>query len=193
MKRTEEKKETNAESGVNLLRTYFISLLSCFLCCVMFLGTTYAWFSGGVSSVSNRIQAGSLKIQLLHGEWDVAANPNRMVFSTESMAPNETVTEVLTVRNSGSLKLKYTLNLAVVDNNPLAQNFTVTVTKGADSTSGTMINGLLLSEGVLEPGQYEDFSVKLELMETDQRIQGQELQVVLCLAAQQITESGGSG
>lgn len=194
MKRTEEKKEPNAEKGVDLLRTYFVSLLSCFLCCVMFLGTTYAWFSGGVSSVSNRIQAGSLKIQLIHENADVAANPNHQVFSAEVLSPERpTVTEELTVRNNGSMKLKYTLNLAVVDNNPLAENFTVTVKKGDVTTTEQLTNGLLLSEGTLDYEEYETFSVMLGLRTADQSVQGQQLKVVLCLAAQQVTGNGGIG
>ena len=61
------------------------------------------------------------------------------------------------------------------------------------TTTEQLTNGLLLSEGILDYEEYETFSVMLGLDAADQSVQGQQLKVVLCLAAQQVTGNGGIG
>ena len=47
-------------------KSLVLSVLSLLCCFAMLLGTTYAWFTDTVTSAGNTIQAGSLKIDLLH-------------------------------------------------------------------------------------------------------------------------------
>ncbi len=42
------------------------SISSLLLCCLTFLGTTYAWFTDSVTSGVNTIQAGSLQVDLVN-------------------------------------------------------------------------------------------------------------------------------
>ena len=61
-------KRSNTKSAL------FFSIVSMFLCFAMLLGTTLAWFTDSVTSTGNKIQAGTLKVdlQLLNknGSWN---------------------------------------------------------------------------------------------------------------------------
>ena len=38
------------------------SIISMLLCCTMFMGTTYAWFTDSVTSADNKISSGTLEV-----------------------------------------------------------------------------------------------------------------------------------
>ena len=42
-----------------------VSIMAMLLCVAMLVGTTFAWFTDTASTAVNKIQAGTLKIQLL--------------------------------------------------------------------------------------------------------------------------------
>ena len=46
-------------------RTLALSLLVMLLCVAMLVGTTFAWFTDSASTAVNKIQAGTLDVQLL--------------------------------------------------------------------------------------------------------------------------------
>lgn len=198
MKRREEKTVSAAEQSadVSLLRTYFISLFSCLVCCIMFLGTTYAWFSGNVTSASNQIRTGMFQVQLIHEGVDVVENPSHAVFSTQALAPNNNVvTEELTLRNVGDLQLDYEMNLDIVkDDGKIAQYFTVKtkIGEGAWSDAAALKDGFRIAAGELAKKQEEKFSIQLTLNTDAANIQGKELVVVLSLQAQQVLGNGGN-
>ncbi len=81
------------------------------------LGTTFAWFTDQVTSEGNTIQAGSLKVDLLHkiGEkWiSVKENPEHKIFDYEKWEPGYTRVETLKASNLGTLALQYKLSLTV--------------------------------------------------------------------------------
>lgn len=198
MKRREEKTGSAAEQSadVSLLRTYFVSLFSCLVCCIMFLGTTYAWFSGNVTSASNQIRTGMFQVQLIHEGVDIVENPSHAVFSTQALAPNHNVvTEELTLRNIGDLRLDYEMNLDIVkDDGEIAQYFTVKtkIGEGAWSDAAALKDGFRIAAGELAKKQEEKFSIQLTLNTDAANIQGKELVVVLSLQAQQVLGNGGN-
>lgn len=96
-----------------------ISLMTCF---AMLLGTTFAWFTDSVTSGVNRIVAGNLDVELYHKNtntttvdlgdkvdnvttlFNAAADDNTILWEPGAMAY-----ETFTVKNLGSLALKYQL------------------------------------------------------------------------------------
>ena len=105
------------------------SLLALMLCVSMLLGTTYAWFTDSVTSGGNKIVAGTLDIDLYQwtdantsveitdisapifgsGTSTVAQNVN----SNTLWEPGKTQIAYLSIKNNGSLWLKYTVALVV--------------------------------------------------------------------------------
>ncbi len=94
-------------------RALLTSLLSLVLCCVMLIGTTYAWFTDSVTSANNKIVAGDLKIdlELLDKEtntWNSIKKSKTSLFNYDKWEPGYTSMKVLKVENEGSLALKWT-------------------------------------------------------------------------------------
>ena len=116
-------------------KALFMSMLSLLVCIAMRVGTTFAWFTDSVTSGRNKITAGNLDIELYHGTGMTAADK---VDSDTKLFLNADGTEILwepgvmayenfTVKNAGSLALKYRLAMNVWGNN--------TVTVGTDQKS----------------------------------------------------------
>ena len=79
------------------------------------LGTTFAWFTDNVTSGGNKIESGSLKIDLWHkyeDEWvSLKDYPDHLVFDYDNWEPGYTTLETLKVVNMGSLALQYKLSV----------------------------------------------------------------------------------
>lgn len=96
---------------------FLMSLISLLLCVSMFVGTTFAWFTDSVSSVSNIIKSGNLDVELEYlnaeGNWaPVRADTN--VFPEDALwEPGHTEVVYLRISNPGSLALKYQLGANV--------------------------------------------------------------------------------
>lgn len=97
----------------NLLQSYFISLLGLLLCVTMFLSTTYAWFSGGVTNTVNEIHIGVLDVALYKQEGsnylDLSIGDTKLFDSDIRWEPGYTALETIVIRNRGSLAFRYTL------------------------------------------------------------------------------------
>ena len=108
-------------------RSLLTSVLSLFLCFAMLLGTTYAWFTDTASSKGNKVQAGTLDVELLMWNgteyvnistsedpiFDSAANANN---STKTLwEPGKTQVAYLAIENKGKLDLKYSVALNVTN------------------------------------------------------------------------------
>ena len=99
------------------------SLFALFLCIVLLIGTTFAWFTDTASTGVNNIQAGNLKVDLqmkdANGSW-VSAEGKTIDFVKASGHENEAILwepgctyelPVLRVVNKGNLALKYKIKI----------------------------------------------------------------------------------
>ena len=95
------------------------SMIMILTCCLLFAGSTFAWFSDSVSSNNNIIKAGNLDVELEYysteeGKW-LTVGENTPVVNNEALwEPGHVETALLRVVNNGSLALKYSLSLEVV-------------------------------------------------------------------------------
>ncbi len=101
-------------------RALLSSVIAMLLCFSMLLGTTYAWFTDSVTSATNKIVAGNLDVELYHA--DKAQPTDELVGDTTKLfddvtlwEPGAIVWEKFTVKNVGSLALKYNLSVNVND------------------------------------------------------------------------------
>ncbi|MBQ8558584.1 MAG: leucine-rich repeat protein [Tyzzerella sp.] len=94
-------------------RTLVSSVLSLMLCIAMLIGTTFAWFTDTATSAGNKIQAGSLKIDLelldkTTGQWNSVKESQSPIFTDDIIwEPGYTDVKILKVENEGNLALKW--------------------------------------------------------------------------------------
>ena len=113
-------------SSKSTKRALVSSALAILMCVAMLIGTTFAWFTDTASTAVNKIQAGTLDVQLLM--WDGTdyvdiSDDTRAIFGTGSIAqdtnaatpwePGKTQVAYLAIKNNGNLALKYKVALAV--------------------------------------------------------------------------------
>ncbi|MBR5156628.1 MAG: SipW-dependent-type signal peptide-containing protein [Clostridia bacterium] len=106
---------TNSKSTKRALLGSAISLVLCF---AMLLGTTFAWFTDSAVSGSNVIKAGNLDIEVdytLDGTNWTKLDGADDLFQKSLWEPGHTEVVALRIKNSGSLALKYTANMNIVD------------------------------------------------------------------------------
>jgi len=128
-------------------KTLLSSIIVLIVCIAMLLGTTFAWFSDSVSNTGNKIQAGTLDIDLLknskktadaEGTYVSIADNVEKVFSADVLwEPGQTQVAYLAVQNKGNLALKYNLYIDVTDKQThedltkaMAEAFEFVVVKG---------------------------------------------------------------
>ena len=78
--------------------------------CAILIGSTFAWFTDSARSSGNKIQSGTLKVdlQMLEGDtWHSLKNENKPIFDYANWEPGYTDVKVLKVVNEGSLALKW--------------------------------------------------------------------------------------
>ena len=99
------------------------SLLALFLCIVLLIGTTFAWFTDTASTGVNKIQSGNLDVALqmqnADGSW-VSAEGQTLTFKTKDNRAAEDILwepgctyelPALRVVNNGNLALKYKIKI----------------------------------------------------------------------------------
>ena len=101
------------------------SVVSLVLCCVMLLGTTFAWFSTSVSSTVNAIQSGSLKIDLVDAKEDGNSLVGKTIeidedsmkgFTTTFWEPGcEATFQDVFVKNESNIDVKYEIKVVGLD------------------------------------------------------------------------------
>ena len=103
-------------------RSLLMSTLALVLCFSMLVGSTFAWFTDSVSSGGNKIQAGTLDLDLY--QWTGAAtsteitNESAPLFGENILwEPGYTKVVYLSLKNNGNLNLKYSVNVNVVNPN----------------------------------------------------------------------------
>lgn len=102
------------------------SFICLFMCCVMLIGSTYAWFSKTVTSGNNRIVSGDLRIGLTYksksflqnadgsgdwNDWKDAADSEDILNRNALYEPGYVSLTFFKVENLGSLSFKYQLAL----------------------------------------------------------------------------------
>ena len=116
-------------------RALWMSALSLVLCFSMLVGTTFAWFTDEVKSGTNTIVAGNLDVDVYYGnpEDENSIQDIETLFNDVKLwEPGALAYEVLTVKNVGTLALKYQLNInfenaTVVDGHSLDEALKVAV------------------------------------------------------------------
>ena len=96
-----------------------VSIMAMLLCVAMLVGTTFAWFTDTASTAVNKIQAGTLDIELQYqkadGTWEDAEGKT-LDFKKPSGHENESILwepgctynlQPIVIKNNGNLALKY--------------------------------------------------------------------------------------
>ena len=101
----------------NTRRTLALSIMAICLCCVMLIGTTFAWFTDTATSGVNKIQSGNLDLNVeytLNGtDWQ-ALTKDTQLFEGGLFEPGYTRVVAFRVTNVGNLALKYAVNMNLV-------------------------------------------------------------------------------
>ena len=88
-----------------------LSVLSLLACVSMLVGSTFAWFTDSVTSAGNKIQAGTLDIELYMLEadnsWNNISETSAPIFNYKNWEPGYTEAKILKVVNNGTLALKW--------------------------------------------------------------------------------------
>ena len=102
------------------------SLLALFLCIVLLIGTTFAWFTDTASTGVNKIQAGNLDVELEYStdmeNWSTATSSTKLFDDKTLWEPGVTELVYLRVKNNGNLALKYTMGLNSQFNSSTGKN-----------------------------------------------------------------------
>ena len=96
-------------------KALIMSVLSMVLCIAMLIGMTFAWFTDTASTGVNKIQSGTLDVELQYSydmnEWKDATSSTKLFKDSTLWEPGVTEIVYLRVKNNGSLALKYTMGL----------------------------------------------------------------------------------
>ena len=163
---------TNRHSTKHALLTSLMALLLCF---TMLLGTTYAWFTDSVTSAGNKIQAGTLDIELYMlskndaGELvrEAISERTEPIFGANSLVaqnnaadtlwePGKTQVVYFSLKNNGNLALMYKVDLIVSQiTKALNEVVLYTITPLAEDTLFSLTqwdgtNALKVADGINE-------------------------------------------
>ena len=145
-----------------------VSIMAMLLCVAMLVGTTFAWFTDTASTAVNKIQAGTLDIELQYqkadGTWEDAEGKT-LDFKKPSGHENESILwepgctyelPALRVVNKGNLALKYKVIITGI-------NGDATLNDVIDWTIGTVALG---TEQYLAVGANNEFTIKGHMKES---------------------------
>lgn len=93
-------------------KTLLLSAVTLLICISMLIGSTFAWFTDQVTSFGNKIQSGSLKVDLelldkATGEWNSLKTSQAPIFNYDKWEPGYIDTKILKIENEGNLALKW--------------------------------------------------------------------------------------
>ena len=127
-------------------RALGMSLISLLACGVMFAGSTYAWFTDSIEVKGNKIETGTLKVDLeiLNGDkFESLRETSTPVFAGGLWEPGYTDYAVLKIENEGNLAVKWNLKAVKVgaDTKKLAEVIDVyTRVSDAEFAAPTSLN-----------------------------------------------------
>ena len=122
-------------------RALLSSVLAMLICVAMLIGTTFAWFTDTASTSVNKIQAGTLKVDIVKEDGVTSIKNESMSFVNKDGSANilwepgaTFMTPAFKIKSTGSLALKYKLTLnGITGDNMLLNVITFSVVK-ADGT-----------------------------------------------------------
>ena len=108
---------TNSRSTKNALISSILVLALCFS---MLLGTTFAWFTDTAASNDNKVVSGTLDVELWQHtsateKKDISDSHDALFTDSILWEPNRTEVVYLSIRNNGSLALKYKVAIDVTN------------------------------------------------------------------------------
>ena len=138
-------------------RALLSSVLSLIICFTMLLGTTFAWFTDSAISADNKIVAGTLDVELY--QWTSETESTNIsassdpVFSGDILwEPGKTEVVYLSIKNEGSLALKYQVALEVTgesaDSLLDVMSYTITPDAKYGEVNAWAGNGIYVDSGV---------------------------------------------
>lgn len=147
------------------------SVLALLLCVSMLLGTTYAWFTDSVSSMSNIITAGNLDADVYYGDptqENSVQSVNTLFDAVELWEPGALAYENLTVANKGSLALKYRMTISFSDENYIVDGeYALSDILKVGLVKGGVAEGITREEAIASVTEWVpmvDFSMDGELL-----------------------------
>ena len=169
------------KSTKTALLTSFTSLLLCF---AMLLGTTFAWFTDTVTSGVNQIVAGNLDVELYHksknvSEEKVTSETANLFKDITLWEPGAYSYETFTVKNEGTLALKYKMALNVAaftsyNGHDLTEVLKVATLNSVPASRADITGGVALKDWSLDasnvtllPGGSKTFTVAVYWEPTD--------------------------
>ena len=131
----------------------FSSVVALLLCFTMLLGTTFAWFTGEDSSSVNKIQAGTLDIQLLDASGNSLEGKTLSWQKAEGHEDDEVLWEpgctynlqTITIKNNGNLALKYKIEITGIQGDAKlneAIDWTITNSNTDSNTDSNTVSAL---------------------------------------------------
>ena len=101
----------------NTRKILLSSLTMILVCCLLFVGTTYAWFSDSVVSNNNIITAGTLDVELEYSTdgtvWNDVEATTSILSADDRWEPGFTKVVYFKISNKGTLNFNYTFNMNV--------------------------------------------------------------------------------
>ena len=131
-------------------------------------GLTLAWFTDTVANKGNKIQAGTLNVQLLKDGVDVSES-SEPIFSHAAWEPGYSTGANLSVKNAGDLALKYELRFEPGDlsgSGGIENVIDVLVDGTSTGTLATYLNGGAFDAGTLEANKSSTKQVTLKMQES---------------------------
>lgn len=102
----------------NTKRALVSSVVALIVCVSMLIGSTYAWFTDSVSSNNNLIKSGNLDVEFKYSTdmqtWNDVTQSSNIFMTNTLWEPGHTEVVYLSVKNIGSLDLKYQLGINIV-------------------------------------------------------------------------------
>ena len=151
-------------------RALLTSVMALVMCVVMLVGTTFAWFTDTASTGVNKIQAGTLKVDIVEADGETSIRNKSMSFVNRGGSadilwePGATfMTPAFKIKSTGSLALKYKLTLnGITGDNMLLKVIKFSVVKDdgtevdLDTFEGHLTPDAALSEALYIKGHMDE-------------------------------------
>ena len=131
-------------------RALLSSVMAMLICVAMLIGTTFAWFTDSASTAVNKIQAGTLEVQLLDEDGTSLEGQTLGWVAADGRAQDEILWEPgctynlqsFKIKNNGNLALKYKIVISgIVGDAKLLEVIDFTVTGVDGVTTANALNG----------------------------------------------------